>query len=298
MGMQSVSIIGIGRIGGALAIALSRAGFRIDYLVHRDASTAKIISDLLPTGVKTAPWSLNSPPKVESDVILITTADPDIAEVARNLRGLLPPESVILHTSGSLSSESLSMLESEGHHTGSMHPLVSVSDAVTGADNFSNAYFCIEGDAAAVSTASSIVEALGGRAFSIEAKQKPLYHAAAVTACGHLVALIDIAIEMLSKCGVDRDTAKQILLPLITSTINNLQTQSPERALTGSFARLDSEAVERHLAAIDREMPERIRDAYILLGERSIDLAARNGGDPADEQKLREVISIAKRKSG
>ena len=41
----------------------------------------------------------------------------------------------------------------------------------------------------AVEAAKKIVDALGGKSFSIETKYKTLYHASAVTACGHLVAV-------------------------------------------------------------------------------------------------------------
>ena len=294
MDMQSVSIIGIGRVGGALSIALSRAGFTLDHLVHRDGSVAKAISVQLPPNTQfTASTSI---PELRSDIVLITTADPDISLVADKLAGILKPGAVVLHTSGSLSSEVLSGLAAKGSFTGSMHPLVSVSDAVSGADNFANVFFCIEGDETALKAARLIVEALGGTAFSIDSKYKPLYHAAAVTACGHLVALIDVAIEMLSKCGVERAAAKEILLPLIESTIGNLKTQTPENALTGSFARADNAAFERHMASIDGTMSPLVRDIYLSLGERSLDLAAAGGADPVELQKLRERISIAKRK--
>jgi hypothetical protein len=39
-----------------------------------------------------------------------------------------------------------------------------------------------------------------------------------------------------------------------------------------------------------------IREIYILLGERSIELASANGADRAALEKLRENIAIAKRK--
>jgi hypothetical protein len=61
---------------------------------------------------------------------------------------------------------------------------------------------------------------------------------------------------------------------------------------------MDRSAIERHLSAIDREMPERVRDVYLLLGEQSLDLAASNNGNLADEQELRKLISMAKRKTG
>lgn len=298
MGMQtSISIIGIGRVGGALAIALADAGFDIEYLIYRDPSTAMAVSAFLPQTTKLAPWS-NSLPEFQSDVVLITTADPDIAVIADHLRDRLRAGCVVLHTSGSLSSEVFAELASDGFYTGSVHPLVSVSDAVSGATVFANAFFCIEGDETALKTARSIVESLNGRPFSIESGKKPLYHAAAVMACGHLVALIDISIQMLAKCGVESRSAKEILLPLISSTLKNLQTQTLEEALTGSFARVDVDAVQRHLSAINEEMSDRIRDLYLLLGEQSLDLATSNGGNMPDERKLRELISIAKRKSG
>lgn len=293
--MRSISIIGIGRVGGALAIALNDAGYEIDRLVHRGTDTVERISARLkPT---TGFSELSSASPIKSDIVLITTTDPDIVTVADQLKDVLVARPVVLHTSGSLSSEVLSGLSAIGCPTGSMHPLVSISDAISGATNFADAYFCVEGDPAAANEATAIVESLGGRAFSILPDFKSLYHAAAVTACGHLVAVIDAAIEMLNECGIDRESAKQILLPLIKSTIANLETQTPERALTGTFARADVGAFERHLASMAENSPPDVRDIYLLLGERSLKLAEANGADPADLQKIREGISIAKGKS-
>jgi predicted short-subunit dehydrogenase-like oxidoreductase (DUF2520 family) len=185
-----------------------------------------------------------------------------------------------------------------GHFTGGIHPLISISDAVVGADTFGGAFFCIEGNETAVSAATTIATSLGGRTFSIPSDRKTLYHAAAVTACGHVTALIDIAIEMLSKCGVEKDSAQEILQPLIASTIENLRSLTPQKALTGSFARLDSGAVERHISAIGGEMHADVLDVYLLLGERSLELAASNQPDTVKVKNLRDLISIAKRKSG
>lgn len=293
--MPSISIIGIGRVGGALALALNDAGYVVDLLVHRGAETVERISSRLSQTTQLA--DIASIPKIESDIVLITTSDPDITTVAGQLSDTLVERPVVLHTSGSLSSEVLTSLSKMGCPTGSMHPLVSISDAMSGANSFADAYFCIEGDAAALEAAKAIVQSLRGRSFSIEPELKSLYHAAAVTACGHLVALIDTAIEMLTECGIGRESAKDVLLPLIKSTIANLETQTPERALTGSFARADVAAVERHLTSIRKNSPVDVRRIYVLLGERSLKLAEANGADAADIRRIRESISIAKGKS-
>jgi predicted short-subunit dehydrogenase-like oxidoreductase (DUF2520 family) len=293
--MRSISIIGIGRVGGALAIALNDAGYKIDRLIHRGKNGVDRVSSRL--SPETEVSELGSVRSIKSDIVLITTADPDIESVAEQLTGILTNRPVVLHTSGSLSSEILDNLSKSGCPTGSMHPLISISDPVSGAGSFANAYFCVEGKPAAVEAANAIVGSLQGKPFSIEPAFKSLYHAAAVTACGHLVALIDTAMEMLVECGIDRESAKQVLLPLIRSTITNLETQTPEKALTGSFARADLGAFERHMASMSENSPEDVRSIYLLLGERSLDLAEKNGANAADIRRLRESISIAKGKS-
>jgi predicted short-subunit dehydrogenase-like oxidoreductase (DUF2520 family) len=296
--MRSVSIIGIGRLGGALAIALSRAGFNVEKLVYRDSATAAAITSELRPSTHLVSFA-ELPAKIDSEVILIATGDPEISVAAGSLVGRLEKGAVVFHTSGSLSSEVLSVLAAGGHATGSMHPLVSVSDAAAGADNFANAFFCIEGTEAAQDTARSIAEALGGRTFSIEPEQKSLYHAAAVVASGHLVAVIDISTAMLAKCGIENTAAQEILFPLISTTLRNLQTNAPEVALTGSFARTDVAAIRRHIASIEAAaMDPVVLDIYLSLGERSLSLAESKGADPLELEAVRQVISIAKRKGG
>ena len=290
--MQSISLIGIGRAGGAISLALARAGYRIDYLVHRGGAIPSSVEDEI-EGAQVVP--IDALPTIDSDIILITTQDPEIENVARTIAGHIGGRPVVLHTSGSLSSSILAQMSTLGCPTGSMHPLISISDPISGAASLGEAFFCLEGDDIAVGAAESLVNSLGARHFSIPTEQKPLYHAAAVTACGHVVALIDIAIEMLHRCGMESDRAQQVLLPLIISTIRNLDFQTPQESLTGSFARADIEALKRHLGSIAAMSPG-VQEVYLLLGERSLDLAAANGADASDIQQMREIIRIAKRK--
>lgn len=293
--MPSVSIFGVGRMGGALAIALTEAGYRIDNLIHRGSGSIKQISDYVaPNTVVTSSAEL---PRLNSDVILITTEDPEIANASATLARSLDNRPVVLHTSGSLSSDVLANLAEIGCPTGSMHPLVSISDALTGAASFPGVFFCVEGADEAERTAREMVVALAGTPFTIESNKKPLYHAAAVTGAGHVTALFDTAIEMLTKCGVRSQTAQQILLPLLRSTVANLDAQTPHQALTGTFARADVSAFDRHLTAMEGTVSKEVREIYLLLGERSVELAVKNGADPGEVQKLRDSISMAKRKS-
>jgi predicted short-subunit dehydrogenase-like oxidoreductase (DUF2520 family) len=117
------------------------------------------------------------------------------------------------------------------------------------------------------------VRDLGGDSFVIDTKNKPLYHAAALMASPNLTALIDIAIEMLEQAGISSARARQILLPLISSTIENLVTENPRQSLTGTFKRGDIATVKMHLAAIASERLTDAMRAYVTLGKRSLQLS-------------------------
>ena len=290
---MKISIIGIGRLGGALAIALAKKGYEIENLVARKKENAgKIAGFIVPKPKILLSEKLN---KITSDIIFITTQDFEIENVADSLAQNLQNKTFVFHTSGSLSSEILSKLKEIGCKIGSIHPLVSISDAVLGAERFKDAYFCVEGDDEAVKIAKEIVENLGGKSFSIETKYKTLYHASAVTACGHLVAVIDVALEMLEKCGLDEAAGREILLPLVKSTVKNLEHQTTARALTGTFARADAETLQRQIAILSENVSVEALEVYLQLGERSLHLAEARGADPEKIAEMQKIIGLAKK---
>src|SRR5260370_1102356 len=181
-------------------------------------------------------------------------------------------------------------IQSAGVAVGALHPLVSISDSRSGAKSFARAFFSVEGDPAAVRLAKSIIRDFGGQAFTIKARHKSLYHAAAVMASPHLVALYDIAHQMLAHCGFTPGRARQVLLPLLESTVANLSKQNPATALTGTFKRGDVATVRRHLAAMKSEGLRNALAAYRLLGKRSIDLARKAGVKKSELDQIERLI--------
>lgn len=288
----SISIIGAGRLGTALAVALASRGYSIEAVVARRLRHARRAAALIapqPRSLTSAQLDLLP----SSDLLLITTPDDAIEQTAGQLLAASTTETngkrgraVVLHTSGALSSNVLSCLRDAGYSTGSMHPLVSVSNAVSGAESLRTAFYCIEGERAAVRMARELVRDLGGQSFSIGASDKALYHAAAVMASGHVVALFDIAIEMLLQCGLNRNRARAVLMPLLQSTLENLSAHEPARALTGTFSRADVATVRRHLEALRRQNSRDALAAYRLLGQRSLQLAEKNGAEAPALQEI------------
>lgn len=299
----AVSIIGAGRLGCALAMALTQHGYRIEAVVARTMRHARRAAKL----IGTKPLALVSTQfdkLPDSDILFITTPDDHIAEIAAELASVIDSRKksnvkegkgerrgrTALHASGALSSDALQSLRDAGFAIGSMHPLVSVSDSIQGAQSLGSAFFCVEGDAPAVRVARRLVRALRAQSFSISARDKALYHAAAVMASGHTTALFDIAMEMLAHCGLTKSRARQVLLPLLRSTFENLLTNDPAHALTGTFARADTATVRRHLAALRSQQMTEALAAYQLLGKRSLQLAKAAGARPDALQEIEQAL--------
>ena len=96
------------------------------------------------------------------------------------------------------------------------------------------------------------------------------YHAAAVIASNHLVALLG----QVERVAATVDVPLEAYLDLVRGTVDNVAALGPSRALTGPVARGDLDTVERHLAAL----PPEERGAYGAMVEQARRLVADRGG--------------------
>ena len=227
-----------------------------------------------------------------TDLILIATPDDAIAETAKKLVNLKTGKRrpTVLHTSGALSSDVLFPLLAAGFQTGSIHPLVSISEPVAGAAALRGAFYCLEGTAKAKTLARGIVKDLAGTSITIKPEDKALYHAAAVMAAPHLITLFDVALDLLSACGLTKKQAQKVFMPLLESIVNNLKTSTPEQSLTGTFARGDIETVRKHLNALTKAGVPQALEVYKLLGLRALQLAEKNRLDPKRAKAISELL--------
>jgi predicted short-subunit dehydrogenase-like oxidoreductase (DUF2520 family) len=299
----TVVIVGAGRVGTALAIALEQCGYRINALVARRRAHAQRAARLLRSrSVALGADALDEIP--DSDILIVAVPDDQIAATAARLatrrrtdarartRDARSTHRVALHVSGARSSDALLALHPCGYAVGSMHPLVSVADAASGAGDLRGAFYCVEGDATAVRAARAIVRALGGQSFAVAARDKALYHAGAVFAAGHAVTLFDVATGLLARCGVSTKIARRSLLTLSASAFKNLA-RAPDnaRAVTGPFARRDLDTIRRHVAALEaRRLGEELR-LYLTLGRRALKMTT--GGRTKDVTRILDEIQRA-----
>lgn len=271
--------------------ALPRSTYRIEHLIVSSNSSSTVGSNSVMSAPK--PETLSSIGKISSDIVFITTQDDRIADVADELVDRVPPGTFVFHTSGSRSSAILNCLSAIGCKSGSLHPMVSISTVPLPKNQFRGVYFCVEGDTEAMELSRAIVSDLQGIPFSIPTNSKTLYHAGAVFASGHLIALIDGAKQLMVESGVESDEAINILLPLIHSSVSNLSRLPAAQALTGTFARADEGTFLQHLEVLTNRPSSDLLQIYLLLARRSLALALENGADPRAVDKISSEISLA-----
>lgn len=224
--MTSIRIIGPGRAGTSLQRALQIAGATLSPMLGRD-------DDLRHAGEAV-------------DAVLIAVPDAAVVGVSAAIE---PRDDVVVaHVSGSLG---LAPLERHPRR-GVLHPLVSLPDPQIGAERLSGAWFGVaaEGDPALL----ELVQTLRGRAIPVSEGHWARYHAAAVIASNHLVALLGQVERVAASVGAPLEA----YLDLSRGALENVTSLGPASALTGPVRRGDHATVRRHIEAL----PEDERVAY------------------------------------
>jgi predicted short-subunit dehydrogenase-like oxidoreductase (DUF2520 family) len=215
--MASIRIIGPGRAGSALALALTKAGWDVAPLLGRSDDPSDAAAGV--------------------DLLVIATPDDAVATVARAVRPV--PSTVVAHLSGALGLESLA----PHPRRAGLHPLVALPNAELGAQRLVGAWYGVAGGEPVV---GEVVAALEGRAYDIDDERRALYHAAASIASNHLVALLGQVERLAAEIGVPFDAYRD----LVDATLANVDELGPRGALTGPAARGDDATIRRHLEAL------------------------------------------------
>ncbi|HEX2850930.1 MAG TPA: DUF2520 domain-containing protein [Acidimicrobiales bacterium] len=233
MGSPSLRVIGPGRAGRALAAALSTSGWRLAGFLGRGDDPRDAARGV--------------------DLVVLATPDSAVADVAARIEP--DAAAVVAHVSGSLPLSALDPHERRG----SLHPLRAIPTADT---PLAGAWFAVAGDP----LVERAVADLGGRAVTVPEDARAGYHAAAVIASNHLVALLG----QVERVAADAGVPLAAFFDLVRGTVDNVERLGPVDALTGPVARGDWLTVQRHLDALAPEERGAYR-AMAALAERLVD---------------------------
>jgi predicted short-subunit dehydrogenase-like oxidoreductase (DUF2520 family) len=299
------ALIGAGRLGASLALALREAGAELaGFVCATDAGRIR------------AEGVLRMQPALGLDDLVATRpthyilAVPDdvLPDVAAQLARLLPPVSdprppggsgihgaartggaaacgadgpFVMHTSGATSVSVLAECEQKGATTLAFHPLQTFSESVGGSKRFASSAVAVTPSPQAADTQSrdegfAIAQALGARPFLLPDDRRALYHAAATVASNYLVALEHCADALFVLSGMPRDESLSLFLPLAQAALDNVRAQGPVPALTGPLSRGDENTISAHLTALEIHAPH-LLPFYRQLGIQTLDLVRARG---------------------
>lgn len=296
------AIIGAGRLGASLALALRARGQVLTGFTA--GSSAGLVRAQAWLGIPGSP-GLADLVETRPDLYLICVPDGAVAGAAAALAtalaagGQATVDTVVAHTSGATSVAALRACEEAGAATLVFHPLQTFPEPLTGSARFAGAGVALTPGAVRADTAGAagmaLAQTLGMRPFFLADDQRGLYHAAATVACNYLVTLEHAANELFVRAGVPERVSFSLFLPLVTATLDNLAARGPVDALTGPLSRGDVTTVTTHLQALAAEAPH-LLPLYRTLGEATLHLVEA-GADVAPQtlEHLRAVLAAPPR---
>lgn len=251
---MKIGFIGAGKVGISLGKYFSIHHATVTGFYSRSQASAKEAAIFTNTKF----YSHQSDLLSDSDVLFLTVTDGAIASVWDSIRQYPLAGKRICHCSGSLSSGIFSDIQTHGAYGYSIHPLYAISSKTESYKDLAHALFTIEGDSTHLEEMRLFLEQLGNPVQVISTDAKALYHAAAVFASNHMVAIAQIAVTLLEQCGFSTEHALQAIAPLATGNLSHILTDGPTASLTGPVERNDLTTIKRHLDVL----PPEYRAAY------------------------------------
>lgn len=277
---MKIGFIGAGKVGSSLGKYFSDSGTVMGYS-SRNTESARFACEFTSSKFYESMEMLVN----DCDVIFITTPDDVIHQVWEELKKLPLLGKTVCHCSGSLSSSVFSGIEETGAYGFSVHPLQAISDRENSVHLLKDCVFTIEGDERKIAELKGFLEGFGNTVKTISAKDKTLYHAAAVFVSNLPIALTQIGTDILKRCGFDDESARKALAPLIAGSASNAAQKGAVKALTGPVERGDAETVRAHLGAIN----ETEREVYLILTDKLLNIAKEKNPN-RDYSKLRKIM--------
>jgi predicted short-subunit dehydrogenase-like oxidoreductase (DUF2520 family) len=271
-----IAIVGPGRLGSALSLALAKAGYRVNEIISRDTLSSQTRAREIARSTRSFSTTLKTA-NLDSDLIWFCVPDREIALAARALiRSAEWKGKIVFHSSGALASEELNVLRRRGAAVASVHPMMTfVRGSIA---PLKGVAFALEGDAKAVRVARRVTRDLGGEAFPISKGNKIAYHALGGFSSPLIVAMLATAEQVAGAAGLSASQARKIMLPIVKQTLENYSALGPAGAFSGPIVRGDVSVVRQHLRTLQR-IP-RAKEVYVALARAALKyLPARNRKD-------------------
>lgn len=253
---MNVSFIGSGNLAWHLAPALDNAGFIIKEVYSRNHRHAEALTGRLYQAEVKASLDFSTS---DSSVFIVAVNDDSISEIAREI--ILPEESVLAHTSGSVPLSDLQFAATP--NIGVFYPLQTFSKNKK-VDFKQTPIFIESNNEETKGTLISLAKTISGNVRVISSEERKALHVAAVFASNFTNHMLTLSQKIMQQNSLEFDWLK----PLIIETINKSMQVGPEAAQTGPASRGDIETLEKHMTFLQSD-PD-LSEVYQIISQHII----------------------------
>ena len=282
----SVGVVGIGRVGSALGVALSRAGHAVVAVSGVSDASRRRAAERLPSAeVLPADEVVRS-----ADLVLLTVPDDALDALVRGLAEIkaFRRGQFVVHTSGRHGLEVLRPATEQGALPLALHPVMTFAGGAEDAERLAGTSFGVTAPEELRAVGETLVVEMGGEPVFVPEEARVLYHAALAWGSNYLVTLVTTAADLLREAGAERP--ELLLAPLLGAALDNALRRG-DAALTGPVSRGDAGTVTAHLRALRDTAPE-VVPAYVALARLTADRALRDGRlDPRRAEALLDALA-------
>jgi predicted short-subunit dehydrogenase-like oxidoreductase (DUF2520 family) len=272
--VKRTAVIGPGRVGTALGLALVAAGYEVIAVAGRGAAALEEFARRIPSAV---PMSVADAGRA-AQLVIVAVPDDVLAEVIRTAArdDGVAEGSRWVHVSGGHGTDVLRPVRLAGAAVAACHPAQTFPDPDTGLAALPGASWAVTAAESDLGWARVLVTDLRGSPVTVPGRSRTLYHAGLTVGSNATATVVTLARDLLLGAGVEDPGA--FLGPLVTTTAANAA-ESGAAALTGPVRRGDAGTVAAHLAELRETLPEAV-DAYLALSRLALGYARRAGLDP------------------
>jgi len=253
---KRIAFIGAGNVAFHLAPALENVGFPVAEIYSRDKKKARNLTKRL-YSASHHPWGSWLESKCQ--VFFLTLPDQVVMELARTTS--FPPESTIVHTSGSVGLDAIAEITGSA---GVFYPVQTFSQDQR--LNFEHLPVLLEAtDKSILKDLQMMGKALTRQVLAASSEERKQVHLAAVFASNFSNHLLAISESILS----GQKLPLGLLEPLIKETIRKAFEIGPEAAQTGPARRGDMAILDEHLNMLEENDP--IAEIYRILSQHILD---------------------------
>ncbi|HEX2294959.1 MAG TPA: DUF2520 domain-containing protein, partial [Actinomycetota bacterium] len=223
-------LVGAGRAGTAVADGLRGAGHDVVGVASRSARSAEAAAARLRAPV----CDVEELP--QCDVVLLGVPESALEAVGATVAGTISTGTVVWHLAGAVGLGPLASVAAAGARRCALHPVQAFPDPDAGLARLPGSAWGLTCDIGLHEWARAVAtDDLGGTVFDVREEDRPVWHAAAVTAAGGAIAIMSLGERLLGSIGIA--DAGAVLGPLAGASVANAAARGATASLTGPAVR-------------------------------------------------------------